>query len=513
MWTKVRQLTGRSKNRGSANSALSANKLNNHHAAISTDAEYQAPGIKSTVTDQVTTHITEWRIFRILDGLQKTATGLDGIPAWFLEIGAPFFSAAIADAVNLSLATGAVPSQRETACILPVPKVAVPSSPADYRPISITHILSKLTERTVVRDYIYPSFKFPPENLDFSDQFVFQPTTSTTAALIHLYQTITNHLQTNSYVIVYARDFSEALDSVRHKSVLDKFSQLLIPDHNMYNWIEDFRHHSHCTKFGDEMSDFQSILASIIQGSAIGPAAYVVTASDLLPVNQENTMHKYADDTYLVVPAANHQSCSSEIDNLEKWAAENILVLNRKKSVEIVFVASRSRRTIDILPPAVLCTTRVEAIKALGVTISRTFSVTQHVENLLAACAQTSFALRTLRQHGMPTSALQAIFQAIVVAKLSYASSAWWGFASEADRNRLEAFLRRSVRLGYRDPSARSLSDLCELADQKLFTSISNNPSHLLHSLLTPKCSQPYNLRQRTHPFQVPTASSNNFFE
>ena len=103
-------------------------------------------------------------------------------------------------------------------------------------------------------------------------------------------------------------------------------------------------------------------------------------------VNQENTMHKYANDTYLVVPAANHQSYSSEIETFEKWAAENNLVLNRKKSGEIVFVASRSRRTVDIPPPAVPSITRVESIKALGVTISRTFSVSQHVENLLAAC-------------------------------------------------------------------------------------------------------------------------------
>ena len=64
MWAKVRQLTGRSKNRSSANSVLSANELHNHYAAISTDADYQAPGIKSTVnTDQVTTYVTEWRIF------------------------------------------------------------------------------------------------------------------------------------------------------------------------------------------------------------------------------------------------------------------------------------------------------------------------------------------------------------------------------------------------------------------------------------------------------------------
>ena len=131
-------------------------------------------------------------------------------------------------------------------------------------------------------------------------------------------------------------------------------------------------------------------------------------------------MLKYVDDTYLVVPAAKHQSRSSEIDNFENWAAENNLVFNHKKSIEIVFVAPRSQRTYNIPPPAFPSITRVESIKALGVTIHRTFSVMQHVENLLAAYAQTTFALRTLRQHGMPTSALQAIFQAIVVAKLRF---------------------------------------------------------------------------------------------
>ena len=200
----VRHLTGRSKNRGSANSALSANELNNHYAATSTDADYRAPGIKSTVnTDQVTTHITEWRIFRILDGLQKTTTGVDGTPAWFLQIGAPFSSAAIADAVNLSLATGVVPSQWKTACILPVPKVAAPSSHADYRPISITPILARLTERIVVRDYIYPSFKFPPENLDFSDQFAFQPTARVNYSSIHSFLP-NNHQPSSNKPLCYS---------------------------------------------------------------------------------------------------------------------------------------------------------------------------------------------------------------------------------------------------------------------------------------------------------------------
>ena len=60
-----------------------------------------------------------------------------------------------------------------------------------------------------------------------------------------------------------------------------------------------------------------------------------VTASDLHPVNPGNSMHKDADDTYLVVPAANNHSSVAEITHIEKWAEENNFVVNFKKSIEI----------------------------------------------------------------------------------------------------------------------------------------------------------------------------------
>jgi Reverse transcriptase (RNA-dependent DNA polymerase) len=195
-----------------------------------------------------------------------------------------------------------VPSQWKSACIVRVPKIAAPTCPAGYRPIFITSILSRLVERIVVKEYIYPSFLCSPPSLDLSDQFALQPTASTTAALVHLLQTITNHLRTNPYVIVYAMDFSKAFDSVQHKSVLDKFSQLEKPDH-IYNWIQDFfKHHSHCKKFGDKSSIFRTSWQASFKVRPLDQlAAYTVTASDLRPVIQGNLMHEYADDTYLVV--------------------------------------------------------------------------------------------------------------------------------------------------------------------------------------------------------------------
>ena len=518
MWEKVRQLTGRSKNGCNTVSApgITASTLNSYYAAVSTDTHYETPGIKSTANNaHVSSHITEWRVFRLLDGLKKTSAGLDKIPAWFLKIGAPFLAAHIAYLMNLSLSTNVIPNQWKTACILPIPKTAAPLAPSDYRPISITPILSRITERTIVQDYIYPSLQSPPAGLTFSDQFAFQPSASTTAALIHFLHTITTLLQDNSFVVVYALDFSKAFDRVRHSVVLEKLSRLSIPDH-IYNWVEAFlRNHSHCTKFGGEISDFLRVLASIIQGSAIGPAAYVVTASDLHPITPGNSMDKYADDTYLIIPASNVHTCADEIANVQKWADHNNLLLNMTKSVEIVFMPPRGRRNVEIPPPAVPGIARVESIKALGVTIGRNFSLSQHVDDLLAASARTMFALRTLKQHGLPSRALQTVFEANVVSRISYAMPAWWGFASAADRDRLDAFIRRSIRLGYRDASAMPVSAIGERADDKLFSSVTSNNRHLLYPLLPPKRSHQYSLRQRPHQYQIPTRttalSDNNF--
>jgi len=134
---------------------------------------------------------------------------------------------------------------------------------------------------------------------------------STTAALIHLLQSIASLLETNDFVIIYAL---EAFDSVRHSTVLSKMSLLDIPD-NIYNWIESFfREHSHCTKFGDDVSHFCYISATIIQRSGIGPVSYVITASDLHPVNSGNLMSKYADDTYLIILASNANTFTVQLN-------------------------------------------------------------------------------------------------------------------------------------------------------------------------------------------------------
>jgi len=97
--------------------------------------------------------------------------------------------------------------------------------------------------------------------------------------------------------------FSKAFDTVRHVALFEKLAQLEIPD-EVFNWIKDFfKERTQRTRFAGEESDLTELLASIVQGSGIGPACYVVTAGDLKPLNDKNKLLKYADDTYLIVPA------------------------------------------------------------------------------------------------------------------------------------------------------------------------------------------------------------------
>ena len=165
--------------------------------------------------------------------------GLDRLPAWFIRLGAPFLSGPLTQLFNLSLSQAVVPNQWKIAKIKPIPKIKVPLQEKDFRPISVTPVLSRVMEKLVVRAFIYLAILDPPASLFFGDQFAFRPTGSTTAALICMFDKLTNLLMTNSYVLLYSLDFSKAFDTVGHSTLFEKLATLKIPD-QVYNWIADF---------------------------------------------------------------------------------------------------------------------------------------------------------------------------------------------------------------------------------------------------------------------------------
>ena len=137
-----------------------------------------------------------------------------------------------------------------------------------------------------------------------------------------------------------------------------------------------------------------------------------VNASDLKTVHSGNELVKFADDTDLVVAASNVHTCIEELDNIKAWAERNNLKLNEPKSVEIVFRNPRSKTSSQINPPPTpMGIVRMKEIKTLGVTISDTFSVKTHENNIISSCGQALYAMKILKSQGLMIESLQIIFQ------------------------------------------------------------------------------------------------------
>ena len=152
-----------------------------------------------------------------------------------------------------------------------------------------------------------------------------------------------------------------------------------------------------------------------------------------------------------------------------------------------------------VMPATLPNIPRVQSLKVHGVTISNSQSATEHVNRVISSSAQSIHALRLLRSHGMTNASLHIIYRAVVVAKLTYAASAWWVFTTAADRQRLEAVIRRAKRTYLCSSDLPSLAELVDSSDDTLFNSILSNPHHVLHSTLPKQTVFSYGLGRRRH--------------
>jgi len=137
--------------------------------------------------------------------------------------------------------------------------------------------------------------------------------------------------------------------------------------------------------------------------------------------------------------------------------------LDHVKSMEIVFVSQRCKRAVVIIPQPLIISLRFQPSQKswkLGLW------AWQSAGNYLWHSTSTIllYRVRSRWVHcthfgtmALPTDGLHTVFQATVVAKLSYASPAWWGLTWAPDHDRLEAVLRWSTALGFRPPTVPTL--------------------------------------------------------
>ena len=147
----------------------------------------------------------------------------------------------------------------------------------------------------------------------------------------------------------------------------------------------------------------------------------------------------------------------------------------------------------------------------LGVTLQNNLRTNAHISEVISGCSSSLYALCVLRNHGLPPAALYEVCRASTMARLMYASPAWWGFANAGERSRHEGFIAKTKRFEYLPPTAPTAEELSRQADTTLFKAVTSDPHHVLHDLLPPTRSHGHNLRARAHNYVLPTKDDRNF--
>jgi len=87
---------------------------------------------------------------------------------------------------------GVVQNTGNKSVITPVPKRLKPVCLADFRPISVMLILSRVAEKLIVQKWLLPAINHQTIN----NQFAFRPTGSSTCALVFFMRNVTRLLET-----------------------------------------------------------------------------------------------------------------------------------------------------------------------------------------------------------------------------------------------------------------------------------------------------------------------------
>ena len=135
--------------------------------------------------------------------------------------------------------------------------------------------------------------------------------------------------------IVYF-DFQKCFDRINHEVLLKKIKKAGISG-NIGRWLENFsKNRVQCVKVGNSTSAYHQVKSSVVQGSVIGPAAFLIMINDLPSIfSAQTSRYFFADHFKLLMPitsgAISANALQHQINLAYKWSIENQLPFNAQK--------------------------------------------------------------------------------------------------------------------------------------------------------------------------------------
>ena len=358
----------------------------------------------------------------------NSAAGPDGMPASLFKECRDELCIPLQIFFAKSLTEGIIPSCLKTAAIVPVYKGGGPSSPSNYRPISLTPILMKIFERVVrkqVITFMTKRDKFNPS------QHGFREGRSCLSALLMVYDNIMTTLNSSVSIDMIYLDFAKAFDKVDHNILLHKVKALGIQG-KLGTWIHSFlSNRTHHVRLPGGRSTCSEVLSGVPQGTVLGPVLFLILMSDItegINCNIVALVTSFADDTKVFATINNPSDCDdlqSDLDNIYSWSSANNMMFNQEKFQYIRYHMGDSSKINNIyLSPDHNILPKSGEVKDLGILMSENCDFDSHIASVAKKCSRLcGWILRTFSTRSKSVSL--TLFKSIVLPYLDYGSQLW----------------------------------------------------------------------------------------